>query len=227
MSKKQEETTFVGAEETISKVEKNLEENKQKYIIIASVIVAIAAGIYSWNSLYVTPLEQDAQSKIFFAEKYFALDSLEKAMYGDGQHEGFADVIDNFGVTKTANLSNYYMGIGHLKKGEYNEAIEYLKDFNSDDILVGTISLGAIGDAYSELENYNEAISYYLKAANRKENKFTTPIYLMKAGLVYEELNELDNALKTYEKVKKEYPDTQEGREVEKYIGRVKAQSGK
>ena len=227
MSKKQEETSFVDVQETLSNWETKIENNKQPLIIIASAIILIVVLYFSWTKLYIGPQEQKAQSEMFAAEKYFAKDSLDKAMFGDGKNSGFSDIIDSYGMTKAANLANYYMGICHLKKGEYTEAIAFLKDFKSDDMVLSSISIGATGDAYSELQNYNEAVAYYLKAANNNKNKFSSPIFLMKAGAVYEEMADYENAIKVYEKIKKEYAETNEGREIEKYIGRAKTLAGK
>ena len=55
-------------------------------------------------------------------------------------------------------------------------------------------------------------------------NTFSTPIYLMKAGQLYEVLEEYDNALEIYQRIEKEYNNTNEGRAIEKYITRVKLQ---
>ena len=222
MSKIKEETVILDVEETLTKWEKNVEENKKSYSIIAIAIVLVVGLYLAWSKLYVAPQETEAQSQMFYAERYFAKDSLDKAMFGDGNYYGFNDIIEEFGVTSSANLAHYYMGISYLKKGEYDNAIEYLKGFNSNDQMLGPIALGAIGDAYVELGNQEEAVSYYLKAAKKKENQFTTPIYLMRAGNAYEELGKYDEAVKIYEKIKKDFPETNEGREVEKYIAKAK-----
>ena len=49
---------------------------------------------------------------------------------------GFTDIADEFRGTKAGNLANYYAGISYLKLKKYEEAIEYLSNFNSDDELI-------------------------------------------------------------------------------------------
>ena len=110
------------------------------------------------------------------------------------------------------------MGICYLKTGKFEDAIKELNDFDTDDIILEPVATAAIGDANMELGKTEEAITYYLKAAKVQENKFTTPIYLMKAGLAYEELNNYANAIKIYEQIKSEYPESNQGREIEKYL---------
>ncbi|MFN4234883.1 MAG: tetratricopeptide repeat protein [Bacteroidia bacterium] len=220
---KQTENDLLNVEETLSKWEQKIEENKKSYSIILGAIVAVVAIYFAWTKLYVAPKEAEAQSEMFRAERYFAQDSLDKAMFGDGNYLGFNDIIENYGVTKSANLATYYMGICYLKKGEYENAIKYLKDFDANDQIVAPIALGAIGDAYLELGNNEEAIEYYLKAASASENKFTTPIYLMRAGMTMELTGKYKEAVEVYKKIKTDYNETAEGREVEKYLARAEA----
>jgi TolA-binding protein len=74
-----------------------------------------------------------------------------------------------------------------------------------------------------ELGEVKTAASFYMDAANDKENDFTSPIYLMKAAAAYEELENYKKALGIYENIKKNYADTKEGLEVEKYLERAKS----
>jgi len=224
MAKKQDNTEgkIIAVEEALSKTEQFIEKNQKKIIIVLSVIVGIVLIYFGYKQLYLKPKEAKAHSEMFVAEKYFELDSLDLALNGDGEHAGFLEIIDNYGITKAANLSKYYTGIIYLKKGQYQEAIKYLKDFDSDDKMVGPMALIAIGDAYVELNDLEKASEYYLKAADKNKNDFISPQALMKAGFVFEEKNDWANALKSYERIKKEFFKSQESREVDKYIARVK-----
>ena len=51
---------------------------------------------------------------------------------------------------------------------------------------------------------------------------FNTPIFLMKAGQIYELQQKYADALKLYERIKSEYPESTEGASIDKYIARVK-----
>ncbi len=84
------------------------------------------------------------------------------------------------------------------------------------------MALGAIGDAYSELKEFDEAASYYMDAANEDENEFTVPAFLFKAGLTYEILNDYKNALKVYQRIQEDYENSTEANDIEKYIARAK-----
>lgn len=222
----EKDDVLVDVQEVYSKTEHYIEENKRSLAIIAGGILLIIAGYFAWDKLYIGPKEVEAQKEMFMAEKYFEQDSIKKAINGDGNYKGFKYIIDEYGFTKSENLAHYYLGICYLKSGEYQNAIDQLNEFDSDDQVVGPIAVGAIGDANMELGKTEDAISFYLKAAKLKENKFTTPIYLMKAGLAYEDSKNYTNAVKIYEQIKSDYAETTEGREIDKYLARAKALAG-
>ena len=213
---------LLDVEEAFSKTEQYIEENKNNLIIIVTAIVLIVGGYFAWKYLYVAAQETEAQNEIFMAINYLEKDSLDKAINGDGAHKGFKDVAEEYSVTSSGNLAHYYLGISYLKKGEYENAIEALEEFDGDDQIIGPIAMGAIGDAHMELGHIDDAISFYLKAAKKCKNNFTTPIYLKKAALAYEEKKDYAEAIKVYEKIKEDYKNTMEGRDMDKYMARAK-----
>lgn len=217
---------LVDVEEVYSRTEKYLEENRKSLAIILGAILVMIVGYFAWAKLYVGPKEKDAQREMYMAERYFERDSIDKAINGDGNFSGFKQIVEEYGVTKTGNLAHYYLGISYLKKGEYQKAIEQLNEFDGDDLIVSSIAIGAIGDANMELGKVDEAIEHYLKAAKNNDNKFTAPIYLMKAGLAYEDKKDYRNAVKVYEQIKKDFSETTEGRDIEKYLARSRALAG-
>lgn len=224
MSKKHRKDPTPGVETVdtvLSRTEQYIEDNQKSLTIIVGAIALVVALYLGYKKFYLAPMELEASSQMFGAEQYFAKDSFNLALYGDGNHAGFLDIIDDYGLTNPGNLSHYYAGICYLHMDEFEEAIKHLKKFDSKDIIVSSIAYGAIGDAYVELEEYEKAIDFYEKAADKNENQFSTPIYLKKAGLAYEKIGDYDKALKSYKQIEKEYPETQEGRTIAPYITRV------
>ncbi len=220
--KKGTEEPIEGVENLLTRTERYIEENQKSLTIIVAAIVVVVLGYLGYRNLYVAPMEEEARSEIYMAERYFQRDSFHLALYGDGNYPGFIDIIEEYSVTKTANLARYYAGISFLRMGEFDESIEYLTRFSSRDQLVSPVALGAIGDAYVELGDLENAASFYEKAARRRTNQFTSPLYWKKAGQVYEELERYNRALEAYENIKDNFPDSTEGEEAEKYIARVR-----
>jgi tetratricopeptide (TPR) repeat protein len=222
----EKETLNVDVMQAIDRAEKYFEENKKSLTIIIGALVVLVGSYFAWTYLYIAPMEEEARSKMFMAEKYFEQDSLDKAINGFGVYKGFKEIANQYGLTRSGNLAHFYLGICYLHKGQFEEAIKELKQYDGDDAIVSSIAIGAQGDAYSELGKYDEAIDLYLKAADYSENDFSTPIYLMKAAQLYEVLSDYKKALRIYERLKTEYPETREGRDIEKYISRARIRAG-
>ncbi|PCJ23822.1 MAG: hypothetical protein COA97_10900 [Flavobacteriales bacterium] len=215
--------TIVDVQEVYSKTEDFIEKNKQILTIVILGAIVIIGGYFGYKKLIIAPMEFEAQADMFMAEKYFEQDSLQKAINGDGLNYGFIDIIDEYSGTKTANLAHYYLGICYRNTGEYEYAIEELQRFSSDDIMISTIALGAIGDSYMELNDIDEAINYYEKAVVNGDNKLTSPIYLFKAGVAYEDKQDFATAEIKYKTIKTDYPDSREAQTIDKYIARVES----
>jgi tetratricopeptide (TPR) repeat protein len=214
-------------EEALSKSEKFIEKNQKILTIVIGSAIVIVLGVFAFQKLYIAPREKAAQGQMFMAQKYFEADSLNKALNGDANYPGFLTIIDEYGMTKAANLSKYYAGIIYLKQGKFEDAITYLKKFDSDDEFVGPMATGAIGDANLELGKKEEAVDSYLKAANQQVNDLTTPLYMMRAAFVYEDLGKFDKAIELYEKIQKEHSKSTEARDIDKYIEQAKAKTAK
>jgi tetratricopeptide (TPR) repeat protein len=223
MAQNQQDDLIVDVEEVLGKSELYFEKNKQKIITIAVALAVLVGGFIGYKYVYVAGEETTASSEMFKAEAYFAKDSIDKAINGDGVAMGFAQIAEDYSVTPSGNLAQYYLGISYLKKGKYEDAITHLEEFNSKDQIVAPQATGAIGDANLELGKVDEAITFYLKAADQNTNKFTTPIFLKKAAIANEGKGNYADAVKLYERIKNEFPETIEGAEMDKYIGRAKA----
>jgi tetratricopeptide (TPR) repeat protein len=224
MVKKSDKTEerIVAVEEAFSKTEQYIEKNQKLIlIIIGSLVVIFLAYFVGFRGYYLPKKEKDAQTQMFMAEKFFEMDSLNKALNGDGNYPGFLEIIDQYGLTKSANLAHYYAGICYLKKGDFQKAIDHLSSFNGKDEVVGPMATGAMGDAYMELKQVDKAAEYYIKAADQKKNEFLSPMFLMKAGWAYEESGKFDQALAIYKRVKDEYARSYESREIDKYISKM------
>ncbi len=210
-------------EEALSKSERFIEKNQKVISIVVGAAIVIALGVFAFQKLYIAPREKAAQGQLFMAQKYFEMDSLNLALNGNANAPGFLTIIDDYSMTKASNLAKYYTGIIYLKQGKYQEAIDYLSKFKSDDEFVGPMAKGGIGDAYLELGQKEKAIEYYLEAASSKVNDLTTPIYLQRAAFTYEDLGKFDKALEIYEKIQKEHYRSAEARDIEKYIEMAKS----
>ncbi|HYW96542.1 MAG TPA: tetratricopeptide repeat protein [Bacteroidales bacterium] len=211
-----------GIEIALTRTEQFIEDNSKpiSYVILAIVaLVLIFIGVKRW---YYNPLEKEASQQMFMAERFFDRDSFNLALNGYGTYPGFLQIVDDYGITKSANLAQYYAGICYLNMGDFNNAVDYLEDFNTSDLLVGSAKYSSLGDAYVELGDLKNAVSAYSKGIDKFPNDFTSPIMLKKEGIVYEQMGEYKKAVLAYETIKKDYSDSNEGKDIAKYIDRAK-----
>ena len=208
-------------EETLSKTEQFLEQN-YKPLLIGLAAVVVLVGLFWLAKLYLAKRNDEAQSQMYQAQKYLELDSINLALNGDGNYLGFLDIAKEYKFTKAGNLARYGAGICNLHLGNYQEAIDFLDKYSKKDKVIGSIAIGATGDAYVELGNNGKGLTKYLEAAEFAGNSFNTPLFLMKAAELYEIEGKYADALKLYEQIKEEYPTSTEGSSIEKYIARAK-----
>lgn len=209
----------------LSKLEQFFEENKTKIYGVVIAIIVVVGGFYGYNEFIVKPKEEKAKESFWRAENALLNNNdYEQAVYGDstGTFIGLARFVEEYGGTTAGNLAYYDLGVAYLNLGEFQKAIDALEQFSSDDEMLSSIAIGAIGDAKLELGKTEDAVSQYMAAANNSDNFFTGAIYLKKAGMAYEILGQNDKALETYERIKEKYPNSQESREVAKDIARLK-----
>ena len=210
-------------ESTLGKTEMFIEKNQKTILIVLAVVVVAILAVFGVKKFVIEPRESEAQASMFRAEQLFEKDDYATALNGDGNNAGFLDIISEYGGTKAGNLARYYAGICYLNTGDFNNAVKYLEEFNGKDQIVKPLATGAMGDAYLELDNTAEAAKCYEKAAKESPNSFTSPMFLMKAGLTYEMVNNYQKALEMYKIIKAEYPTSNEGFNIEKYIAYVEA----
>lgn len=200
-------------------------EQHPKFVFgIVGVLLLAVVGYFGFH-YFKNSQDNEAQKEMFQAVYYFEADSLNLALNGDGNNLGFINIIEDYKFSDAANLAHFYAGTCYLKQGNYDAAILYLKDFSSNDLLVQPRAYSLIGDAYMELQKFEDAATYYNKAANYEPNKFYSPSYLMKAALAYEKLNQNDKAKEAYEKVITEFWDSAEYQSAVKLKARLETNS--
>lgn len=164
-----------------------------------------------------------AQNEIFQAQYYYESDSLDLALLGDGRNLGFLDIINIYGGTDVSNLAHYYAGASYLKKREYQQAIDYLEDFSTDESIVQARAKSLIGDAYMELGNFSDAAKNYQSAANTVDDSYFAPGYLLKAALAFEKNTDLQSAINVLNTLIKDFKDADEVIEARKQKARLEA----
>lgn len=221
---------FNTLDETASRSEQWIIKNRKVIFGVLGAVVVVILGYLAYQKYVQVPKEKEAANELAFPKVYFedamtnsvASDSLfTLALEGADGKYGFIDVAEKYSGTKAGNLANYYAGVSFLRVKKYQEAIEFLEKFSSNDELLGPVAKGAIGDAFADINQLDDAYDFYMKAANLKDNNFSSPLFLFKAGNTAMDLENYDKALKAFEKIKSNYPTSEEAKNIDIYINKA------
>lgn len=209
---------FSTLDEGASRTEAWMEKNQKAILIFVGVIAISVLGYLGFQQFIQEPKEKEALNEMFQAQKYYeqalvatSKDSLFNLSLNGGNGKfGFLEIIENYSGTDAANLANYYAGVAYLNTRNYQKAIAYLDDFDGGDDIVGPLAKGAIGDAFAQLDQDEEALKYYETAASMSDNELTSPRFLLKAGMTALNLGKTDVALKHFKAINDTYPKSPE-----------------
>lgn len=210
--KKQKEETIVDVQEVYTKTELFIDRNRKTLTIVIGLGVVIVAVFAAWTYLFVRPLEEQAKENIWKAQLYYTIDSVDWALNGDGIDPGFFEISEEYGNTRPGMLASYYIGLIYRDQGQYDLAIEYFSESTGlEDEVFGIYSEANIGDCFSELENYEDALSHYNKAISRAKSSNASgslaPMFLYKAGIVAMELENFADAKKNFQTIADDYEE--------------------
>ena len=192
-----------------------------KTITIAlGAVILVVGGFLVYKNFVQGPKEKKAADAIFRAEQFYAQDSLDKALNGEGSVLGLEKVISQYGGTPAGNRAKFMAASIYLKKGNFDKAISHLKDFDTDAPQIQARAYKLLGDAYSEKGAGKEALENYKKAARHFEDDdmAASEALFLAAYLSDKVLNDKNGAIELYKEVKTKYGQTQWAFEAEKYL---------
>ena len=193
--------------------------DKNRNLLIGGLVVVILVVVFflfrGWQS---TQHERTAAPLMAAPQQYFEADSFSRALYGDGLNPGFLEIIDNYGRAKSAGLARYYAGVCFLQLGDVPNAISFLKESSTGSSSLTARKYQLLGHAYAEANDMAEASRYYEKAAETADDQLFTPFYLMEAGDFFVAQGDYARALTFYQRIRDEYPKSQEAQDIDRYI---------
>ncbi|RYY86331.1 MAG: hypothetical protein EOO15_14715 [Chitinophagaceae bacterium] len=197
--------------------------NNRLIMTIGLGIILLAGGYLLYKKFYKEPAEVKAAEASFRAEEYFRMDSLNKALNGDGVNPGFAKIADKYSGTKAGELASYYAGAIYLQMGDAAKAVKYLSDFSTDAPQVQARAYKLLADAQAEQGKNADAFSNYKKAAHHfEQDEASASEYLFAAAyFAHRVLNDSKGATDLYRELKTKYPRSQRGIEADKYLAQL------
>ena len=191
--------------------------------IIATIIILAGGGWLIYKYYFKEPNELKAADAIFKAEEYYRMDSLQKALNGDGLNPGLLRVISKYGGTEAGNLAHFYAGDIYLKMGDYAKAVKHLKDFSTSAKQIQARAYKLLGDAYAELGKNQDALDYYKKAAHYYEDdeENSSEYLFMAAYFADRVMKKTKEATELFKELKEKYPRTEKGINADKYLAQL------
>ena len=226
---------FNTLDETASRTEDFVAKNQKYIFIIIGVVAALVLAYLGYKEFVQEPSQNEGMNEMYHAQKNFdeavngvSSDSLYNvALNGSEGKYGMLDIIKEYSGTSAANLAHYYAGMAYLNLKDYKNAVAHLDDFASEDEVLAPMAKGAIGDAFVQLNQKEDALKYYKEAANMRTNEYTAPTYLYKAGITALDLGKAKEALGLFNEIKDKYPNATEASTADVFIGKAQAMSNK
>nr|WP_321235162.1 tetratricopeptide repeat protein [uncultured Psychroserpens sp.] len=220
---------FNTLDEGANKAEDFVAKNQKGIFIIVGLAAIIALAYLGYNKFIAEPKAQEAMNEMYTAQKYYeqALTATNKdSLYnlalngGEGKY-GLVDIVNEYGSTPAGNLANYFAGMAYLNTKDYTNAVKFLSDFDGDDHVFGPLAKGGVADAFVQLNQLDDALGYYEQAIKASTNDYTTPMYLFKAAGVAESLGQPAKALEYYKRIKSEFSESDQAKNIDAFIGRA------
>jgi tetratricopeptide (TPR) repeat protein len=223
MSKQEvkKEETIVDVQQVYTSTEMFFEKHRKTITIGMSALVLILGGYFAYQFLYLKPKETEASNAIIKADLWVEADSLELAVMGNGNFEGYESLASKYDGTKVGKRAHFWCGVYYRdNKADYATALEHFKKADFDDEAVGVEVTGCIGDMYVMLSDIEQGATWLEKAAKRANSSasrdFTGPLYNLKAAKAYLELGKNDKAksllqfvVDNYDKKSQEYGESE------------------
>ena len=206
--------------ESLSNVEQKVQNNQKSIMWGAILLAAIACLVLIYIYAIRRPGIQSANDAIGQADMELALGNDSIALM---QYEQIADE-HGYDAGNRANLN---AAILLYQKGEWQKALDYVKNYSSSDKVIGASAKSLEGDCYVNLGELDKAVKCFAAAAKISDkNPLYTPLFLMKEATVQRELKNYAAEAALYQEILDNYPEYQAATQidVEKYLARAKAQ---
>ena len=205
-------------EQQVSKTEAFFEKYKKAIICGVVAVVAVIVCAILVNNYYLEPRSNEASTELAKSQELFDAQQYDKAL------AGFQKVAADYSSTDAGNLAQLYIGLCQANLGKWQEAVNALESFSGKgDQMISPAAEGALGNAYANLKQYDQAVKHLTTAAKMADNNSLSPTFLIQAGEILESQGKKDEALKLYQQVKENYFNSMQYQTIDKYIERASA----
>lgn len=200
MSKKTKKDEPIAPDQALGKAEAFVLKHKVAFIAGILAVIAIAGFNAFSKKTTEAPTNNEADLAIASIEATWQSMPLQTAL------DGFIEIIDTYDGSSAANKAHYYAGMIYAQQSNYDEAISHLSKYSGCDNLMAPTAKHTLGNCYSQIGDYDNAIRVILEAAELANNIAVTPVCWRDAAAMYESQGNKEDAMKLYNRIKNEYP---------------------
>lgn len=205
--------------ETYFKTKTFFEENQRNILIaLGSILAIVLLVIYLVNR----SKEREVEATTLLGGVINLYDQGQYQQAIDGipakKVKGLKFIVDEFGNTESGEAAKILLANSYFQLGKIDEALKYYEDYGGNNKLFQATAYSGQAACYEIKGNKEKSAELYLKAAKVVESEVFTPEYLLYSARLYAELNKKDMAKKLLDQIKKEYPNSAQARDYDRYI---------
>jgi TolA-binding protein len=202
-------------------------ENRRVISIAVTVfvILVIAAIIYGKNRAannVTATTELGGVFQLFDNGQYqLAIDGVPERNI-----KGLKAIVDNYGNSNAGDIARFYLADAYFNLGKYQDALDQFKKFSPTGETLEISRLSGIAGCYEGMGMYRDAAEYFEKAATKDPKDATAAENLSNAVRNAIAAGEKQSAIDLLKKLKKDYPTSTYGRDVDRQLAFLTVSGG-
>lgn len=200
-------------------VKEFIREKQKQILTIAGVVIAIVVvAILLINRS--SSLNEQASAEYGKIISIYNNGAYQQAIDGIPQKniKGLKYIVSEYGSTEVGEDAKILLANSYLNLGQYDEALKYYDDYSGSNKLLKSAAYAGVATCYEAKKEFEKAGEYYFKAANVMKSENITPLYLLSAVRCYGLTDKKDQAKKILTQLKKDFPNSTQARDYERYI---------
>ncbi len=197
------------------------EKNRMAVLSVLGAILLAIVGAFFWNREQASK-NQEATAKLEVVIKRYEAGNYIGAIEGDSIAIGLKEIAKVYSGTPSGEQAKLYLANAYFQLRNYDEAQKAFESVSGASPLVKGSMLAGEAACYEQKKEYKKAAQHFRRAADAVRNDAIASIYLENAGRNFELAGEKRDALAVYEKLKKDYPQSNAARDAEQIMARLK-----
>lgn len=204
---------------TLVKAENFFVQYKQyvTYGAVGLIALIIVGFIYSNNR---KADQEKATIELSKISQMYQMDQYETSIKGIPEKNvmGLQKIVDNYGSTPSGELAKVYLANCYYATGKFDVALKYFEDFGGTQTEIKAAALAGAASCYEAKKDYKRAAELFEKAGNKYSSVPSASLNLVNAARNYGLNGENERAKMILKKVKTEYPQSAEARDIDRLM---------